>query len=254
MHKSLTCFSCNHVANHSSRIVKKSIFFILCSIFLFACEKQELRYSDNLVDYSPSAEELSEINAIVESEFKTEPWNDTIDTSYFSRDTHPGYWDQREVIFNYAPIHSTDKARHFISVQCEKDAVKKENWSCEKESLRSIYYPRDNSWVVVGGNVFSDKQWAQFLEKIAAMEELPVFTGRNLLMKNVEFIYFQEAEDKSIFAEIFDREKGASLVYFSSEIDAAPSVMHVSELSYDCIDQNYRSVSSRFPCDYKKEE
>jgi hypothetical protein len=41
-----------------------ALFFLL----LLGCEKQELRYPDNIVDYTPSAEELAEIEAIIEAE------------------------------------------------------------------------------------------------------------------------------------------------------------------------------------------
>jgi hypothetical protein len=159
------------------------------------------------------------------------------------------------VKFNFAPIYSTDEVRHFMAVDCEKDVVKKENWTCTKTPIRTVHYKRDNTWVTIIGDGISDAQGVNFFNTLSTIEELPVLTGRNLVTKNIEFIYLHEGEDedKTLSAEFFDKEKGSGIAYFSSKINEKPRIMHVTELTYSCIDQDHNRVDSNFPCDYQKD-
>jgi len=226
-----------------------AIFFLI----LIACEKQQLSYPDTWGTFEPTEQELTELIAIIERSFKNteEKWNNKIDYSDFSNHTLPGYTNELFATIHFEPTYSTDKVRHYIAVNCEKDTEKNEDWSCEKVSARAIYYSKNKTWVPIAGNNFSDEDGIRFFDTLSTMEKIPVALGKDLITANITFSYLAEEDDKTLSAEILDQKIGASRIIFSSAKEEAPRIAAIIKLTYDCVDQNYRTVSSRFPCDHQ---
>ncbi|MGH1438578.1 MAG: hypothetical protein ACRBBR_00595 [Cellvibrionaceae bacterium] len=220
---------------------------------LIACEKQQLSYPDTWGTFEPSEQELAELIAIIERNFKNteEKWNNKIDYSDFSSHTLPGYTNELFASIHFAPTYSTDKVRHYAAVNCEKDTEKNEDWDCEKVSARAIHYSKNKTWVPIAGNSFSDGDGIRFFDTLSTMTTIPVALGKDLITEHITFSYLAEEDDNTLSAEILDQKIGASRIVFSSAKGEAPAIAAIIKLTYDCVDQNHRTVSSRFPCDHQ---
>lgn len=173
-------------------IIRLSISILLLSPI--GCEKQQLSYPSTWGTFEQSEKELAELIAIIERDFKSTEgkWSSKIDYLDFSSHTLPGYTNEFFATLHFEPTYSTEKSRHYVVVNCEKDTEKNEDWDCEKISARAVHYSKNKTWVPIAGDSFSDEDGIRFFDTLSTMTTIPVALGKDLITEHITFSYLRK--------------------------------------------------------------